>query len=453
MVFMSGKKLWGKQTQLALKHFSIGEETFPHEFIRALAIVKRCAALANIESHQLEEQIGRAIAEASDTVINGEYDQQFPLSIWQPGSGTQTHMNMNEVIASLATQRLDSAIQVHPNDHCNIGQSTNDSFSTAMHIACVEQIQYQLLPALQQMTQILVEHSQQWKSIIKIGRTHLQDATPLTLGQQFSAYAAQIQANIERLIQASDELYAVPQGGTAVGTGLNSTVGFDESFAKHLRQFTDLPFTASPNKLALQAAHDGMVHVSGVLNCLAVSLNKIAADIRLLGSGPRCGIGELHLPDNEPGSSIMPGKVNPTQCESMMMVCAQVMGNHQTITFAGAQGQLELNTFKPVIIHNLLQSIKLLAGAVHSFTDYCLQGLEPDRQRINLLLNNSLMLVTVLSPVIGYDKASLIAQRAHLNGTTLRDEAVASGFITAQMFDEMIRLENMLTPGSLPATK
>lgn len=450
---MSKEMLWGKQTQSAIKHFSIGDETFPAEFIRALAIVKRCAALANIDSLVLDKQIGQAIAEASLAIINGKHDKQFPLSIWQSGSGTQTHMNMNEVIASLANRILHPNIQVHPNDHCNIGQSTNDSFSTAMHIACVEQIHHQLLPALHQMQQLLVEHSQQWQSIIKIGRTHLQDATPLTLGQQFSAYATQIHANSERLIQATEELYAVPQGGTAVGTGLNCTAEFAEHFAEHLRQFTDLPFSASPNKLSLQAAHDGMVNVSGVLNCLAVSLNKIAADIRLLGSGPRCGIGELHLPENEPGSSIMPGKVNPTQCESMMMVCAQVMGNHITITFAGAQGQLELNTFKPVIIHNMLQSIKLLADTVVSFTEYCLRGLEPDRQRINLLLNNSLMLVTALSPAIGYDKASLIAQRAHVNGTALRDEAIASGFITAQKFDELVSLENMLTPGSLPAAE
>ncbi len=443
---MSSERRWGKQTQLALRHFSIGEETFPREFIRALAIVKRCAAQANMDIRQLDFQFGRTISEVSLEVINGEHDQQFPLSIWQSGSGTQTHMNMNEVIANLATQRLDTASQIHPNDHCNIGQSTNDSFSTAMHIATVEQIHHQLLPALENMQQLLEQHADQWQAIIKTGRTHLQDATPLTLGQQFSAYASQINANIRWLRQVTGELYSVPQGGTAVGTGLNSTVGFAEKFAEYLTEFTGLPFTASQNKLSLQAAHDGLVNVSGGLNTLAVSLNKIAADIRLLGSGPRCGIGELKLPENEPGSSIMPGKVNPTQCEAMMMVCAQVMGNHMTITFAVAQGQLELNTFKPVIIHNLLQSIRLLVHTVNSFTEYCLIGLEPDRLRIDALLNHSLMLVTVLSPVIGYDNASFIVQQAHANGTTLREEAIRSGYISAKAFDELIQAEKMLGP-------
>ncbi|MBL1459209.1 MAG: class II fumarate hydratase [Methylophaga sp.] len=438
--------LFGKQTRLALNHFAIGTETFPREFIRALGLVKRCAAQANIDCLQLEKNIGLAIAEASLSVINGEHDQQFPLTIWQSGSGTQTHMNTNEVIANLATQLLDSKIQVHPNDHCNMGQSTNDSFSTAMHIATVEQIKFQLLPALIQMQQVMAEHSKQWQAIIKIGRTHLQDATPLTLGQQFSAYASQLQNNIDWLKQATAELYAIPQGGTAVGSGLNCSAEFAENFARQLSEYTDLPFTPSYNKLSLQAAHDGLVNVSGILNTLAVSLNKIAADIRLLGSGPRCGIGELHLPENEPGSSIMPGKVNPTQCESMLMVCAQVMGNHLTITLAGSQGQLELNTYKPLMIFSLLQSIRLLKDVINSFTEYCLRGLEPDRSQIEAFLNNSLMLVTVLSPVIGYDQASLIAQQAHSNGTTLREEAVRSGLITAEAFDELIKPENMLGP-------
>ena len=438
--------LFGKQTRLALNHFAIGTETFPREFIRALGLVKHCAALANIDCLQLEKNIGLAIAEASLSVINGEHDQQFPLTIWQSGSGTQTHMNTNEVIANLATQLLGSKIQVHPNDHCNMGQSTNDSFSTAMHVATVEQIQFQLLPALIQMQQVMAEHSKQWQAIIKIGRTHLQDATPLTLGQQFSAYASQLQNNIDWLKQATAELYATPQGGTAVGSGLNCSAEFAENFARQLSEYTDLPFTPSDNKLSLQAAHDGLVNVSGILNTLAVSLNKIAADIRLLGSGPRCGIGELHLPENEPGSSIMPGKVNPTQCESMLMVCAQVMGNHLTITLAGSQGQLELNTYKPLMIFSLLQSIRLLKDVINSFTEYCLRGLEPDRSQIEAFLNNSLMLVTVLSPVIGYDQASLIAQQAHSHGTTLREEAVRSGLITAEAFDELIKPENMLGP-------
>jgi len=443
---MPAEELWGQQTQMAMKHFAIGGEIFPREFIRALGLVKHCAALANIDCLQLEKQIGLAIVEASLEVINGEHDQQFPLTIWQSGSGTQTHMNANEVIANLATKQLNSKTQVHPNDHCNMGQSTNDSFSTAMHIATVEQIQHQLLPALIQMQLVLDEQSKLWQSIIKIGRTHLQDATPLTLGQQFSAYAAQIQNNIVQLKQATYELYVIPQGGTAVGTGLNSSAEFAENFARQLSEYTDLPFTASDNKLSLQAAHDGLVNVSGILNTLAVSLNKIAADIRLLGSGPRCGIGELHLPENEPGSSIMPGKVNPTQCESMLMVCAQVMGNHLTITLAGAQGQLELNTYKPLMIFSLLQSISLLKDVINSFTEYCLRGLEPDRPQIEAFLNNSLMLVTVLSPVIGYDNASLIAQQAHFHGTTLREEAVRSGLITAEAFDELIQLEKMLGP-------
>lgn len=443
---MSAEVLWGQQTQMAMKHFAIGGETFPREFIRALGVVKRCAALANIDCLQLEKNIGLAIAEASLSVINGEHDQQFPLTIWQSGSGTQTHMNANEVIANLATKRLNSTIQVHPNDHCNMGQSTNDSFSTAMHIATVDQIQLQLLPALTQMQQVMAAQSKQWQSIIKIGRTHLQDATPITLGQQFLTYADQIQANVMRLKTAVEALYAIPQGGTAVGTGLNCSTGFAERFVEHLRKFTDLPFTVTDNKLLLQAAHDGIVDVSGVLNTLVVSLNKIAADIRFLGSGPRCGIGELKLPHNEPGSSIMPGKINPTQCESLMMVCAQVMGNHLTVTLSGAQGQLELNTYKPVIIHNLLQSIRLLTDSVSSFTDYCLRDLEPDQERIALLLTNSLMLVTALSPVIGYDKAALIAQRAYAKQTNLRDEALASGYISAKKFDELVRPENMLSP-------
>lgn len=443
-------KYWGAQTQRSLGNFKIGNERMPRALIRALGIVKRCAALANISQNNLETNIGQAIIEAAEDVIDGKLDDNFPLVIWQTGSGTQSNMNANEVISNLAIERLGgikgSKTPVHPNDHVNRSQSSNDAFPTAMHIATLEQLQHVLLPALKHMQLVLQEKSQTWNHIIKIGRTHLQDATPLTLGQEFSGFAAQIELGIERVHDSRNRLYALAQGGTAVGTGLNSKPGFGEMFATEVAKFTGMPFRSASNKFEALAAHDAMVEISGVLNTLAVSLNKIANDIRLLGSGPRSGIGELSLPENEPGSSIMPGKVNPTQCEAMTMVCAQVMGNHTTVTFAGAQGQLELNTYKPVIAYNVLQSIQLLGDAVMSLTDNCIIGIEPNLERISDLMKRSLMLVTALIPHIGYDKSAKIAQAALKNGTTLREEAIASGLVSGEEFDRYVRPEDMISP-------
>jgi len=443
-------KYWGAQTQRSLVHFKIGDERLPRPLIRALGIIKHCAALTNIRLNDLNETIGNAIADAALDVVSGKLDEHFPLVIWQTGSGTQSNMNANEVIANLANERLGGALgsksPVHPNDHCNLSQSTNDAFPTAMHIATVEQLHKCLIPALQHLHQALLEKSEAWADIIKIGRTHLQDATPLTLGQEFSAYAAQVQFGLNRIHDSLKRLFPLAQGGTAVGTGLNSKQGFAEQFAEQVASFTGLPFTSAANKFEAMAAHDALVEISGVLNTLAVSLNKIANDIRLLGSGPRAGFGELMLPENEPGSSIMPGKINPTQCEALAMVCAQVMGNHTTVTFAGAQGHLELNAFKPVIIYNVLQSIRLLAEATMSFTDHCVVGITPNNERIAELLEKSLMLVTALVPHIGYDKAALIAKLALSNGTTLREEAIASGLVTAAEFDAIVRPEKMLSP-------
>ncbi|HBG74819.1 MAG: fumarate hydratase, class II [Chloroflexi bacterium GWB2_49_20] len=443
-------KYWGAQTQRSLANFKIGTERLPRAMIRALGIIKRCAALTNIAMNNLDERIGGAIVEAARDVIDGRLDDNFPLVVWQTGSGTQSNMNANEVISNLAIERLGgskgSKTPVHPNDHCNRSQSSNDVFPTAMHIATVEQLQHLLIPSLQHLHAALLEKSQAWNDIIKIGRTHLQDATPLTLGQEFSGYAAQIKLGIDRVNDSLKRLYPLAQGGTAVGTGLNSKPGFGEMFAEEVARFTGLPFSSAPNKFEALASHDAMVEISGVLNTLAVSLNKIANDIRLLGSGPRSGIGELSLPENEPGSSIMPGKVNPTQCEAMTMVCAQVMGNHTTVTFAGAQGQLELNVFKPVIAYNVLQSIRLLGDAVISFSDNCIVGTEPNLERISEFLEKSLMLVTALIPHIGYDKAARIAQLALKNGSTLREEAIASGFVSEVEFDKYVRPEDMLSP-------
>jgi len=444
-------KYWGAQTQRSLGNFKIGSERLPRALIRALGIIKRCAALTNMAQNNLDTSIGNSIVEAAGDVINGKLDDQFPLVIWQTGSGTQSNMNVNEVISNLAIERLGgikgSKSPVHPNDHVNRSQSSNDSFPTAMHIATLEQVQHVLLPSLEHMLKALQDKSLAWNDIIKIGRTHLQDATPLTLGQEFSGYAAQIEMGIARVNDSLKRLYPLAQGGTAVGTGLNSQPGFGELFAQEVARFTGLPFNSASNKFEALAAHDAMVEISGVLSILAVSLNKIGNDIRLLGSGPRSGIGELALPENEPGSSIMPGKVNPTQCEAMTMVCAQVMGNHTTVTFAGAQGQLELNTFKPVIAYNVLQSIQLLSDAVMSLTDNCIVGIEPNLGRISELMERSLMLVTALIPHIGYDKSARIAQSALRKGTTLREEAVASGFISGEDFDQYVRPEYMLSPG------
>ena len=445
-------KLWGAQTQRSLGNFRIGSERMPRPLIRALAVVKRCAARVNMAQGLLDKKIGAAIVAAADEVLDGAFDDNFPLVIWQTGSGTQTNMNANEVISNLAIRRLGgepgSKTPVHPNDHCNLSQSSNDTFPTAMHIATVEQLHHALIPALQRLHEVLDDKSRQWDELVKIGRTHLQDATPLTLGQEFSGYAAQINFAVERIQGSLERLCMLAQGGTAVGTGVNSKQGFAEQFADEVATFTGLPFTSAPNKFEALAAHDAMAEISGVLNTIAVSLNKIANDIRLLGSGPRSGIGELRLPQNEPGSSIMPGKVNPTQCEALTMVCAQVMGNHTTVTVAAAQGHFELNVFKPVIVHNVLQSIRLLGDAAVSFTDNCVRGIEPDAKRIAQLVENSLMLVTALAPTIGYDNAAAIAKLAHKNGTTLREEAVNGNFVTAEVFDEIVRPEKMVRPGS-----
>ena len=443
-------KYWGAQTQRSLENFKIGTECLPRPLIRALGIVKRCAALSNIALGSLDEPIGLAIAAAAQNVIDGKLDDNFPLVVWQTGSGTQSNMNANEVIANLAIQqlggRLGSKTPVHPNDHCNRSQSSNDVFPTAMHIATVEQLHQALIPALEHLHSALLEKSRAWNDIVKIGRTHLQDATPLTLGQEFSGYTTQVELAIERVNDSLKRLYPLAQGGTAVGTGLNSKPGFADQFAREVAKLTQLPFISAANKFEAMASHDALVEISGVLNTIAVSLNKIANDIRLLSSGPRSGFGELSLPANEPGSSIMPGKVNPTQTEAMTMVCAQVMGNHTTVTFAGAQGHLELNVFKPVIAYNVLQSIRLIADAVLSFTDHCIVGIEPNIERIAELVEESLMLVTALAPHIGYDRAAQIAKAALANRSTLREEALASGFVTAEEFDRYVRPEEMISP-------
>lgn len=443
-------KYWGAQTQRSLQYFAIGDERLPRPLIRALGIVKRCAALSNIAQNKLNERLGQAIVDAAQEVIDGALDEHFPLVIWQTGSGTQSNMNANEVIANRVNERLGGTLgskaPVHPNDHCNLSQSSNDVFPSAMHIAAVEQIHCLLIPSLQGLRQTLFEKSERWADIIKIGRTHLQDATPLSLGQEFSSYAAQLRLSIERLQDSLKRLYPLAQGGTAVGTGLNASPGFAELFAGEVAKFTGLPFVSAANKFEAMAAHDALVELSGVLNCIAVSLNKIANDIRLLSSGPRSGIGELILPANEPGSSIMPGKINPTQCEALTMVCAQVVGNHTTVTLAGAQGHLELNTFKPVIIYNVLQSIRLLGDAAHSFNEHCVAGIHPNTERIAELMEQSLMLVTALVPHIGYDKAAQIAKAAMQNGTTLREEAIAGGFVSAEQFDAIVRPEKMIMP-------
>ena len=443
-------KYWGAQTQRSLDNFKIGTERLPRPLIRALGIVKPCAALANIALDNLDETIGAAIAAAAQEVIEGRLDDNFPLVVWQTGSGTQSNMNANEVIANLASERLGGTLgsktPVHPNDHCNRSQSSNDTFPTAMHIATVEQLHHALIPALEHLHRALLEKSQLWNGIIKVGRTHLQDATPLTLGQEFSGYTTQVKLGMDRVHDCLNRLYPLAQGGTAVGTGVNSRPGFGERFAEEVAKYSQLPFISAPNKFEAMASHDAMVEISGVLNTIAVSLNKIANDIRLLSSGPRSGIGELALPENEPGSSIMPGKVNPTQCEALTMVCAQVIGNHTTVTFAGAQGHLELNVFKPVIAHNVLQSIRLIADAARSFTDRCIVGIEPNIARISELMEKSLMLVTALAPHIGYDKAARIAKSTLEHHSTLREAALASGYVTAEEFDTYVRPEAMISP-------
>ncbi|PWC47125.1 class II fumarate hydratase [Azospirillum sp. TSA6c] len=444
-------RYWGAQTQRSLQNFRIGGERMPVPLVRALGIQKRAAAAANMTLGVLDPKLGAAIMEAADEVIDGRLADHFPLVVWQTGSGTQTNMNANEVIANRAIERLGgtmgSKTPIHPNDHVNMGQSSNDSFPTAMHIAAADEIVHSLIPALEHLRTALDAKADAFQDIVKIGRTHLQDATPLTLGQEFSGYAAQVSYGIGRVKGALPQLYRLAQGGTAVGTGLNAKPGFSEAFAEEVAAFTGLPFVTAENKFEALATHDSLVDVHGHLNTLAVSLMKIANDIRLLGSGPRSGIGELSLPENEPGSSIMPGKVNPTQSEAMTMVCAQVMGNHTTVTVAGATGHFELNVFKPVIVFNVLQSIRLLADAANSFTDNCVVGIEANRERIAKLVSDSLMLVTALNPHIGYDNAAKIAKKAHKEGTSLKEAGRELGLLTDEQFDQWVRPERMVGPG------
>lgn len=441
---------YGAQTARSLINFPIGTETMPVPLIRALGVLKRAAATVNMRLGVLDEKIGQAIVQAATEVMEGKLDDQFPLSVWQTGSGTQTNMNSNEVIANRAIELLGGVMgskdPVHPNDHVNMGASSNDTFPTAMHIAAVEQIHHQLIPSLSQLHDALMEKQKAFESIIKIGRTHLQDATPLTLGQEFSGYVTQVHYGMKRVEATLERLYPLAQGGTAVGTGINSKKGFAEAFAQEVAALTELPFVTAENKFEALAAHDAMIEASGALNVLAASLMKIANDIRFLGSGPRCGLGELSLPENEPGSSIMPGKVNPTQCEAMTMVCAQVMGNHTAITIAGSNGHFELNVFKPVMIYNLLQSIRLLSDACQSFTDKCVVGIQANQERIEQLRDESLMLVTALNPHIGYDNATKIAKKAHQEGTTLKEAALSLGVLSEEQFDAWVRPEQMIGP-------
>ncbi|MEM7567086.1 MAG: class II fumarate hydratase [Pseudomonadota bacterium] len=443
-------RLWGAQTQRSLGNFKIGSETMPAPMIRALGVVKRAAALANKSLDNLEPRLADAIAKAADEVIAGTRDDEFPLVVWQTGSGTQSNMNANEVIANRAIQLLGGTVgskdPVHPNDHVNRSQSSNDTFPTAMHIAAAEAMTHQLIPALKHLKAALEEKRAAFADIIKIGRTHTQDATPLTLGQEFSGYVHQVDMGLHRVDQVLPALCELAQGGTAVGTGLNAKKGFAEAFAREVAQVTGLPFVTAPNKFEALAAHDAYVFAHGALNTVATSLFKIANDIRFLGSGPRSGLGELILPENEPGSSIMPGKVNPTQCEALTMVCAQVFGNQTAMSVAGSQGHFELNVYKPVMAYNMLQSIRLLADASVSFADNCVSGIRADEARIDDLMNRSLMLVTALAPKVGYDTATVIAKTAHKNGTTLREEAVGGGYVTDAEFDAVVDPSKMVSP-------
>ncbi len=443
-------KYWGAQTSRSLMNFKIGGETMPRPLIHAFGILKRAAASVNMQIAGMDKKVGNAVVKAATEVQEGKWDDHFPLVVWQTGSGTQTNMNANEVISNRAIEMLGGVMgskkPVHPNDHVNMGQSSNDSFPTAMHIAAAMQINSELLPALKHLQKALDKKAKEFKNIVKIGRTNLQDATPLTLGQEFSGYVTQIEYGIERIENTLPRIYQLAQGGTAVGTGLNAKVGFDTKFAAEVAKITGLKFKTAPNKFEALAAHDALVELSGALNTVAVSLMKIANDIRLLGSGPRCGIGELSLPENEPGSSIMPGKVNPTQSEAMTMVCAQVMGNHTAVTIAGATGHFELNVFKPVIIYNVLQSIKLIADASNSFADNCVVGIEANKERITKLMNESLMLVTALNPHIGYDNAAKVAKKAHKEGTTLKQAAMKLKLLNEKDFDKWVRPEDMIGP-------
>ena len=447
---VAADRYWGAQTQRSLRNFRIGGERMPARLIHAYGYVKKAAARVNRALGRLDPDLADAIDRAADEAISGALDDHFPLVVWQTGSGTQTNMNVNEVIANRAIELLGGVLgsktPVHPNDHVNMSQSSNDSFPTAMHIAAVLQARRALLPALERLHEALQSRAAAFDGIVKIGRTHLQDATPMTLGQEFSGYASQVDLGRERVQDALARLYRLAMGGTAVGTGLNSPPGFDTDFAAEIARLTGFPFVAAANKFEALAAHDALVELSGALNVVAVSLNKIANDIRLLGSGPRSGIGELVLPANEPGSSIMPGKVNPTQCEALTMVCAEVMGNHVAVTVAGAQGHFELNVFKPVMIFNVLRSLRLLADGAVSFADLCVAGLEADRERIELSMRRSLMLATALNPHIGYDNAARVAKKAHDEGIGLKEAALALGLATGEEFDSWVRPGDMVRP-------
>ncbi len=443
-------RYWGAQAQRSLGNFKIGWEKQPAPVVRALGIVKRACAETNMALGKLDTAIGETIVKAAQEVIDGKLNDHFPLVVWQTGSGTQSNMNANEVISNRAIEMLGGVMgskkPVHPNDHVNMSQSSNDTYPTAMHIACAEQVTHGLMPALAHLHAALKKKSAGFDHIVKIGRTHTQDATPLTLGQEFGGYAAQVSSSIHRIKQTLDGLYELAQGGTAVGTGLNAPKGFAEKVAERIAAITHLPFVTAPNKFEALAAHDAMVFSHGAITAAAAALFKIANDIRLLGSGPRSGLGELALPENEPGSSIMPGKVNPTQCEALTQVCVHIFGNNAAITFAGSQGHFELNVYNPVMAYNFLQSVRLLSDAAISFTDNCVVGIEAREDNIKAGLNRSLMLVTALAPKIGYDNAAKIAKTAHKNGTTLREEAVGGGYVTDKEFDDIVRPEKMIGP-------
>ena len=443
-------KYWGAQTQRSIINFPIGWEKQPVAIVRALGVIKKACAQANIELGKLDAERGKAIVQAAGEVINGKFDDDFPLVVWQTGSGTQSNMNANEVIANRAIELLGGVIgsktPVHPNDDVNMGQSSNDTFPTAMHIATAMTAHQVLLPGLEKLHAALQAKTEAFADIIKIGRTHTQDATPLTLGQEFSGYTHQTAMGIQRVKTSLVHVYELAQGGTAVGTGLNTPKGWDVLVAANIAEITSLPFVTAPNKFEALAAHDAMVEMSGSLKTVAVSLFKIANDIRLLGSGPRCGLGELILPENEPGSSIMPGKVNPTQCEALTQVCAHVMGNDAAVGFAGSQGHFELNVYKPMMAYNVLQSMQLLGDAASTFTDNLVVGLQADEPRIDKLMRESLMLVTALAPEIGYDNATNVAKTAHKNGTTLKEEAIRLGFTDAETFERVVRPEKMIGP-------
>ena len=443
-------KYWGAQTQRSIINFPIGWEKQPIAIVRALGVIKKACAQANMTQGSLDPKLGNAIVEAAGEVIDGKFDDNFPLVVWQTGSGTQSNMNSNEVIANRAIELLGGVIgskdPVHPNDHCNMGQSSNDTFPTAMHISAAMMARDVLLPGLEKLHAALQTKVVQFDGIIKIGRTHTQDATPLTLSQEFSGYTHQVAMGIRRVNDALGRIYELAQGGTAVGTGLNTLKGWDVMVAANMAEITGLPFVTAPNKFEALAAHDAMVEISGALKTVAASLFKIANDIRLLGSGPRCGLGELVLPENEPGSSIMPGKVNPTQCEALTQVCIHVMGNDAAVGFAGSQGHFELNVYKPMMSYNVLQSMQLLGDASSAFTDNLMVDLQADPDRIERLMRESLMLVTALAPEIGYDNATKVAKTAHKNGTTLKEEAIALGFVDAETFERVVRPENMIGP-------